>query len=354
MQAMMISERPALGGLSSAISMQELPTPVPKHGEVRVRVQASAINIDDQHLAEGSMFGGFPIAPRPSVKRPWIPGTDLVGVVDAIGPGVEGLAPGQPVFGMRPPSVSGPWAEFCVTRAEFVHPVPDGWSLPECAGLCLGGMVACSIVETLGEVSNRRIVVLGASGGIGTLLVPILAAEGAEVIAVCSAANRELVESLGARHVIDYTRQSYRDELENKKADAFVDLVGGLENERDGRAVTAREGKFITIVGPEKHVGERKLGVLGLVEMVAHILGMVLLSRLRGPRYYLVGPTRPNFASMQRLIVEKGIRPTVDRTVPFGEQAVRNAIAYVASHRARGKVVIRMSGDWESRDVTAT
>jgi len=342
MRALAIDSRPGVGQLADRLRMMDLPVPEPGRGQVRVRIEATAINVDDQHLAEGTMFGGFPVSPTPTPERPWVPGTDLVGTVDAVGPGVRGVEPGQRVYGMRPPKLAGPWAEQGITKASFVAPVPSGWSPAETASLCLGGMVVCSIVRALGAPQGKHCVVVGASGSIGTLLVPVLQRAGARVWGVCSSRNQELVASLGAERVIDYGQGPFGEQIATLgiEVDAVIDLLGGLTTERQGMAVTRRAGAFITIVGPHQHVGERKLGVGGLVAMLGHIGWAWARSRVSGPRYDLVGPLSPDFAAIDRWIVSQGIRPIVDHEVPFEEAPVREAIRYVASHRARGKVVI--------------
>jgi alcohol dehydrogenase len=347
MRAMAIDRRPAVGEFPRALRMRELPVPPARRGEVRLRVEASAVNVDDQHLAEGSMFGGFPIAPRATRERPWIPGADLAGTVDEVGRGVTGLEPGQRVYGLRMPwEAPGPWAEFGVVRATHVAPVPQGWSAPEAASLCVSGTVVCSILKLLGEPRGKRCLVVGASGSIGTLLVPALHRAGARVWGVCSARNQALVEGLGAERALDYREGPFGDQVvaAGVRFDAVVDLVGGLDVEAQARGVTAPEGAFVTAVGPERYVGERRLGARGLAAMLGHMAWSWGRSRVWGPRYRFAGPLGPDFAAIDRWIVAQGIRPTLDQVVPFDEGAVRDAVAYVSSHRARGKVVIAMPG----------
>jgi alcohol dehydrogenase len=346
MRAFAIDRRPSAGEFPSALQMRDLPVPDAGRGQVRVRVDASAVNVDDQHLAEGSMFGGLPIAPKPTPERPWVPGTDLAGTVDALGEGVAGLEIGRRVYGLRMPSWPGPWAEFGVVRASYLAPVPEGWSASQAAALCVGGTVVSSVLRALGPPRGMRILVVGASGSIGTLLVPALHRAGAHVWGVCSGRNRAMVESLGAEGVLDYAEGPFGEQAlaADVRFDAVADLVGGLDTEAQARAVTSPRGAFVTAVGPERYVGERKLGARGMAAMLGHIAGAWARSRFRGPRYRFAGPLGPDFAGINRWIVSQGVRPVVDRVVPFEEAAVREAVAHVASHRARGKVVIAVTG----------
>ncbi len=351
MKALAITERPTVGDLPNAIRMLELPIPEPSPGEVRIRVSATAVNVDDQHFAEGTMFGGFPVSPVPKPERPWVPGTDFAGIVDAVGSKVEGVTVGQAVFGIRPPKLAGPWAEFCITHASHVAPIPSGWSVTEAAALCLGGTVITSILKALGPLKGKTYVIVGASGSLGTLLVSVLSKAGAAVLGVCSERNRALVSGLGATAVFDYNAAPWRQQAveHGGEVDAVIDMVGGKDVESDARSLIRKGGVFVTVVGPEKHVGEKKLGVWGLTKMIAWIVRRLLASRFSGPRYVFAGPLAPDFMAINRWIVQQGLRPVIDRAVPFEQEPVRQALAYVATHRARGKVVIEMSPENNSR-----
>ena len=129
---------------------------------------------------------------------------------------------------------------------------------------------------------------------------------------------------------------------EGRCVDATVDLIGGLEAQREGLAVTRERGSFVTVVGPEQYVGERRLNPLQLTGMLGRIGWKLVGSRFVGPRYHFAGPLAPDFDAIMRSIVEADIRPVIDRVVEFAQEPVRAAIAYVASHRARGKVVIKI------------
>ena len=213
MRALAIDHRPEVGQLHNSLTMTEMASPEPRRGEVRIRVQATAINVDDQHFAEGTMFGGFPVAPKPSATRPWVPGTEFTGLGDQLGEGVTSLELGQPVYGMRPPKLAGPWAEYCVTKVNLVSPVPEGWPIDQAAALCLSGAVICSMLAPLGSLKDQHCLVVGASGSLGTVLVQVLSKSGARVWGVCSGVNRELVTGLGVQRVIDYKEGRFGEQL---------------------------------------------------------------------------------------------------------------------------------------------
>ena len=275
------------------------------------------------------MFGGFPVAPKPTPDAPWVPGTDLSGTIDALGPGVTGLEPGQRVYGLRPPKLAGPWAEYAVTRATHLAPIPEGWAIEQAGALCLAGMVIGSILDALDSPQGKLCLVVGASGSIGTMLVPALHHAGAHVWGVCSDRNRQLVERLGAEQVLDYLEAPFDDQVRHHQTelDAVIDLVGGKDIEARARSVTRGDGAFVTVVGPEKYVGERKLGTLGLTGMIGRIGWSWLRSRAKGPKYCLVGPLAPDFGAIERWLVSREIRPTIDRVVPFEQAAVREGLA---------------------------
>ncbi|MCA9707251.1 MAG: NAD(P)-dependent alcohol dehydrogenase [Myxococcales bacterium] len=348
MRALAVRRRPGVGELAGCLESIEVPIPEPGPKEVRVRVCACSINIDDQHLAERTMLGGLPIGPKPTEQRPYVPGADLAGVVEAVGGRVEGLAVGDAVFGIANPiRGKGAWAQYCCTQGRSLHRVPEGWSLVEAAACGLSSTVACAAIAGAGPIEGRTCVVVGASGGIGGLLTQILDAAGAEVVGVCSGRNAELVRALGARRVLDYTQGAFGDALvaDGTEVAYVFDFVGGRDVEAQARRILPRSGRFVTIVGPERFVGETRLGWTRIARMLGYTLWRMLASRTRGPRYVFAGPLAPPWAEIERLVLEPEIRPTIDREVTFEVDAVAEAIRYVASHRARGKVVIRVADE---------
>lgn len=345
MQALGVTSRPAVGSLATHLQWLELPVPTPKRHHVRVHVVGSSINIDDLHIVEGTMFGGIPLGPTPSTARPFVPGTDLAGVVDEVGPGVSHLKCGDRVYGMVPPQRGhGPWAQYCIADGRTLGVMPPDWTFAQAAGLGLAATVTCSLMAAAEPVAGRRCVVMGASGGIGSMVTAALHHAGATVVGVCSGRNRDAVLRCGASHVVDYTAGNVEQALlaAGGDYDVVVDCVGGRDVEAQARKVLRAAGAFLTICGPERYVGEKRLGWWRLTGMIAYIVRQTLFSRFSGPRYALVGPLAPDWAQVKRYLLDAGIKPQIDRVVPFERNAVAQAIAHVASHRAQGKVVLQV------------
>lgn len=346
MNTMSVRRLPPVGGFASTLEPLELPIPEPRPREVRVRVLASTINVDDQHIVERTMLGGLPLGPKPTAKRPYVPGSDVAGVVDALGTKVDGLAVGDEVFGLTNPlQGKGSWAEYCCAPSRSLHRKPASWSFTEAAACGLSSTVACTAIAAAEPIEGQTCVIVGASGGIGGLLTQILSAAGAEVLGVCSGRNADMVSALGARRVLDYTKGSFGDVLaaEPTTVARVFDCVGGRDTEAQAMKILPRNGRFLTLVGPERFVGETRLGWTKITKMLSYTLWRLLGSRVGGPRYVFVGPLAPPWEQIERLVLAPDIRPTIDREVAFERDAVAEAIEYVASHRARGKVVIRVA-----------
>jgi NADPH:quinone reductase-like Zn-dependent oxidoreductase len=345
MRAIVITHRPEIGGLSELIQLADVPMPEPKSREVLVKVQASSINIDDLHVAEGTFFGGLPIGPKPSSAKPVIPGTDLSGIVVRIGPKITRFQVGDKVFGIHPPTKrTGPWAEYCCTHEDYLIPRPGYLTPQEGAACAQAGLVASStIVQKDRLEENQKCLIVGASGGIGTLAIQMAKQRGAYVVAVCSEKNASLVKSLGADEVIDYTAISFVEALKNKtKLDLVVDLVGGKDIEMGAMKVLNKRGIFVTVVGPVQYIGDTYLGRIGLVKLFAYLGWRILSSLFIGPKYQLVGSSKAVFLPFQKFLDTNIIKPIIDRELALTEEEMRDAISYMATHRARGKVVINM------------
>ncbi len=290
------------------------------------------------------MFGGLPVSRKPSRDNPYIPGTDVAGIIDAVGPGVKSLSPGQEVYGIcNPMKGHGPWAEYCIANSNNIALKPEAWDFKEAAACAVAGGVAVSMVSAARPVVDKKCLVIGASGGIGTLCVQALKQENARVWGVCSQRNAEIVRQLGAERVIDYTKAPFPEQIQ-EQVDIVFDLVGGKETERDAFSVLAPTGTFVTVVGPNKYVGEQKIGVIRALSSFVYIGWRMLWTRIRtGPNYVFTGPTILDFSSINTLLVESGSKPIIDTEASLTQEDISTAIKRVVSHRAVGKVIIRMS-----------
>jgi NADPH:quinone reductase-like Zn-dependent oxidoreductase len=169
--------------------------------------------------------------------------------------------------------------------------------------------------------------------------VQILKAQGAFVTGVCSSRNIELVKSIGAEKVVDYTKGPFEEQLKEIKFDRVIDCIGGKDTEAQAIKVLKKNGKFVTLCGPDKYIGETRNGKWGLIKMFSYISLRAFISMIIRPRYIMAG-IGSSPAPIQNLILKNSIKPVIDRKLSLDENSVKDGISYVASHRARGKVVI--------------
>jgi NADPH:quinone reductase-like Zn-dependent oxidoreductase len=329
--------------------MSELPEPVPRPREVLIRVMASTINIDDIHMAEGTFYGGIPMGPAPALERPVIPGSDVAGVVMAVGSKVRSVRPGDAVFGVQNPfQRGGAWAELCAVDERWVTGKPENRPFEEAAASGIAGLVALSALKAARLKPGARVVIVGASGGIGSLAVQMAARTGAEVVGICGSKSKERALQLGCSEVIPYDGPPWDDVLlgsGRSRCDAVLDLVGGEDVERAGRRVLGRQGRFVTVVGPVRFIGDRPLGWFGILTVVGRVAIRMLRSFFRGPRYILTGPgmgAGKVLPEVARALGE-GMLPMIDEIVPFEEEAMRCALKRAVGHQNRGRIVIRLA-----------
>jgi NADPH:quinone reductase-like Zn-dependent oxidoreductase len=328
--------------------METIADPVPRRREVIVKVLASSINIDDIHVAEGTFYGGIPIGARPRPDRPVTPGSDIAGVAVGMGEGVRSIHIGQPVFGIQMPyRAGGAWAELCAVDERWLTTKPE--NLPFCTAAACGisGLVALSAIDALDLRAGMRLVILGATGGIGGMAVQLAARDGVEVIGVCGASHAERAYGLGCSRVIDYHGDRWDRTLMSTgegRMDRVLDVVGGRDNEEAGQRMLGKDGIFVTVVGPERFIGDRPLGWVDLLAVLSHVGYRIISSRIRGPRYVLTGPGPgggDKLAAVARA-ASAGVLPPIDSTAPFELEPVRQALRRAAAHQNNGRIVIRM------------
>ena len=328
-----------IGEFKTALTMLDLPVPEPAEQELLVQVKASSINIDDIHFAEGTFFGGL-YPSRASAEKPAVAGVDVAGTLVKVGPGVTDFKAGDDVLGFTMPgSGQGAWAEYCCLKSKLALLKPAGYSFAEAAACAIGGKTAASAVTCAQAVAGEHAVVVGASGGIGSIVVQILAKQGMHVTGVCSASNRELVRSLGAEQVVDYTKGPFDVQIGSLRLDAVIDCVGGRDVEARGMRILKKTGRFVTLCGPEKYIGEQRMGKTGIAAMLGYVLWRACITRIIGPRYIMAG-IGSSLEPLQNLVLSNTIKPPIDRRLPFSEAAVREGLAYIGTHRAKGKIII--------------
>lgn len=311
-------------GSPDVLALDDVPKPAMKDGDVLVRVHAASVNPLDWHLLRGKPYIVRPTAGWRKPKRN-IPGVDVAGVVEAVGRDVTLVKPGDEVFGEKTRACA---QYVCGPEKLFVHK-PENLTLEQAAAVPVGAITALQALRKHGNIqTGQKVLINGASGGVGTFAVQLARFFGAEVTGVCSTRNVELVRSLGADHVIDYTQENFTKGSE--RYDLIVDNVGN-HSPRAVRDVLTPAGTGV-VVGLDPSTGN-------WIGPIARILGARLLSRgNRKIGFMLTDIERGDLLYVKELIEAGKIRPVIDRTYPLSE--VPDAIRYLETMRARGKVVI--------------
>lgn len=311
-------------GASDVLHLEEIDVPAPGDGEVLVQVVAAGLDRGTWHLMTGT-----PYLVRAAIgwrgPRQRVPGRDVAGRVVAVGPGVERLRVGDDVLGI----VSGSFAEYAVGKEAKLIVRPSTIAPVDAAALSISGLTALQGLHDVGRIAaGQQVLVIGASGGVGTFAVQIAAAAGAEVTGVCSTAKVDLVRSLGAHHVIDRTKESFVDGT--RRYDLIFDL-GGRTPLRHLRRVLAPRGTLV-IGGGEG--GDRLTGGMGR-QLRAMLLSPFVRQRLT---MLLSKERRDGIERLVDLVVSGRLSPSVERTYPLDEAAV--AMHHLEAGEVRGKVVI--------------
>jgi NADPH:quinone reductase-like Zn-dependent oxidoreductase len=297
---------------------------------VLVRVHAAALNPLDWHSVRGEPYVMRLDAGLGAPKDPRV-GVDFAGVVDEVGPGVTRFRAGDAVFG----AANGALAEYVVVRADrAIAPLPPGVSFEQAAAVPVAAITALQALRDHGRVrAGQKVLVNGASGGVGTFAVQLAKTMDAEVTGVCSTRNVALVQSLGADHVVDYTREDFR--RAGVRYDAIVDNVGNHPL-LSLRAALTPDGTVV-VVGGEK--GDPWLGP------VTRLLGAVVLSPFVSQRFepFLAHLDGRDLEHLAGLMAEGRLRAAIDRRYPLEQVAA--ALEYLESGRARGKVVVTIADD---------
>ncbi len=308
-------------GPPDTLALEELPIPQPGPGEVRLDVRAASVFAGDWHVVRGAPFF---VRLATGLRRPRnpVPGIDVAGIVDAIGSGVTDLSVGDEVFGYAAGSLA---ESVCVPAGQLVA-LPGNCSLEEAATLPETGMTALQALRDHGRVqAGQRVLIIGASGGVGTFAVQIAKAFGAEVTGVCGPTNLELVRSIGADHVVDYTRTDVA--TEDDRYDVIVQLAGTASPRRLRRAL-APGGTLVLSSGQGRLSGlDRVITAILLNPFVRERLA-VFVTRENGA----------DLATLAGLVASGDVRPVIDRTYALAETA--DALRYLEAGHARGKVVI--------------
>jgi NADPH:quinone reductase-like Zn-dependent oxidoreductase len=310
------------GKPEAVLGLQEIAKPAVKDGEVLVRVHAASI-----HVGDWLVVTGVPYIARPAYGKPKgrVPGTDVAGTVEAVGNGVTGLRPGDEVFGW----CTGAFAEYASAPADHFVPKPANLTFQQAAAVGVSASTALQLLRDQGKIKpGQKVLINGASGGIGTFAVQIAKAFGAEVTGVCSTRNVEMVRSIGADHVIDYTREDFT--RNGHRFDFILDNVAN-HSLSDTRRVLTPSGKLQSNNGTS---GGRWFGTIGTVLKSATV--SMFDRRQLGPAIKFAN--RADLLVLKELIEAGKITPVIDATYALSDTG--KALAHVGEGHARGTVVI--------------
>jgi NADPH:quinone reductase-like Zn-dependent oxidoreductase len=310
-------------GTPDVLELRDVDQPVPMDDQVLVRVHASSVNPADWYRVLGPFF----VRPSSGLRRPKnaAVGTDLAGRVEVVGNDVTEFQPGDEVFG----TTLGAWAEYAPAREVRLVRKPTNVSFEEAAAVPVAALTALQGLRDQGKVeSGQKVLINGASGGVGTFAVQLAKWFGADVTAVCSTGNVELVRSLGADRVVDYTQEDFTQPGEHH--DLMLDIAGSRPFSEFRRVLTPQA----TVVAVGAPMSTRRLGPL------KHIIGTRLASLGRSQEVvnFVAEITKEDLGLLAELLAVGEVKSVVDRRYQLSD--VPEALRYLGTTHARGKVVI--------------
>ena len=305
-------------GGPEALELAEIDRPPLGDRDALVRVQAASIHFGDQMIMRGKPKLFRPIYGL-GKPRNRVPGLDIAGTVEAVGTGVTRFGPGEEVFG----TCTGALAEYAGTLEDKLERKPSNLTFEQAAAVPTSGLAALHGIRDAGKVQpGQKVLINGASGGVGTFAVQLAKALGAEVTGVCSTSNVELVRALGADHVIDYTQEDFTQG--GPRYDLILDNAGNHSLSELRRAL-APTGRLIP-----------NSGSAGLRSFITAFVSSLFLRQQGRP--YLSVPKLKDLTLLKELVEAGKVTPAIDRTYPLSDAA--DAFRHLGHGHARGKVVI--------------
>jgi NADPH:quinone reductase-like Zn-dependent oxidoreductase len=312
-------------GSADDLELRDIDKPELGDDEVLVHVHAAGVGRDVWHVMTGLPYpirlAGYGLR---APKNPVI-GSDMAGVVEAVGKNVTRFQPGDEVFGIG----KGSYAEYVCAREDKLAPKPENLTFEQAAAVAISGLTALQGLSDHGRVEpGQEVLIIGASGGVGTYAVQIAKAFGARVTGVCSTTKVDMVRSIGADHVIDYTRDDFAEG--EQRYDLILDIGGNSTLARLQRTLTPRG--TLVIVGGEtsgRWLGgtDRQIRAMMLSPFVGQKLGI-----------FVCAENHEDLMVLKELIESGKLTPVIDRSYPLAE--VPEAIRYLEEGHAQGKVVI--------------
>ena len=310
---------------SPEVELREVDKPVPTEDEVLVRVRAASLNMADWYGVMGRPYVG---RTQMGLRKPKTNrlGVDYAGVVEAVGENVTEFRPGDEVFGGR----DGAYAEYiCAREDRAIVPKPANVTFEEAAAVPVAALTALQGLRDKGQLQpGQKVLVNGASGGVGTFAIQIAKALGAEVTAVCSTPNVDIARSLGADQVIDYKHEDFT--RREERYDLLLDIAGSRSWSECKRVLT-RQATFVIVGGPKSN---RLLGPLG--HLVKVRLAAVWSSRK--VVFFIAKFNKPDMLVLQELLESGKVTSVIDRRYELSE--IADAFRYLGEGHAHGKVVI--------------
>ena len=317
-------------GSPDVLQIRDIRKPVPNDDEILVKVHAAAVNPLDWHFIRGTPFIGR--LGLMGLRKPKVPrlGVDYAGTVEAVGKNVRLFKPGDEVFGGK----TGAFAEYLCTRADRAVTVkPANVTFQQAASVPIAGVTALQGLRDKGHVQpGQKVLINGASGGVGTFAVQLAKLFGGEVTGVCSTRNLELVRSLGAERVIDYTKEDFTKGKE--RYDVILDNVGNQPLSGFRRALNSK-GILVMIGGGGPNDG-------GLIGPMGRPVKALLMSPFTSQKMgmFMAELTKGDLTALGDLMQTGKVTPVIDRIYPLRE--IPDAIRYLEEGHARGKVVINV------------
>jgi NADPH:quinone reductase-like Zn-dependent oxidoreductase len=308
-------------GYGSADVMQpaEVAKPVPKDGEVLVRVRAASLAAGDYFGMRGKPWPIVFYIGFPKPKKDFVVGMDVAGVVEAVGTSVTRFKPGDEVYGQ----CRGACAEYAVAKEGDIAPKPSSLTFEQAAAMPVSACTALQNLRDQGKLRpGQHVLINGASGGVGPFAVQIAKALGAEVTGVCSTGNVEMVRSIGADHVIDYTQEDFT--KGGPRYDLILDNVASHSLSETRRALKP-DGVLLPSSG---HAGMGWIIGAGVQSLFIKQIGKPFVSITNAE----------TLEALNELVEAGALKPFIDRTYPLSQTA--EAFAYLDQGHARGKVVI--------------
>ena len=312
------------GSPDVVVQFEDVEKPVPKDNEVLLKVRAASVNPLDAGLMKGKphsfriLFG----LRKPRLTRP---GVDVAGQVEAVGTSVMQFTPGDEVFGM----CKGAFAEYVCAPESGLAIKPENLTFEQAASAPVAALTALQGLRDKGHIQpGQKVLINGAAGGVGTLAVQIAKSFGADVTGVCSTRNLEMVRSIGADQVIDYTQQDFT--ASGKRYDLIFDCFLNHSLSACRRTLNPK-GIYLMVGGPPKR---------WTVGILAPVIKAFVLSPFVSQRFivYVARSNREDLAMMSKLMASGKVKPVIDKVYKLSE--VPEAIRYLEQRHARGKVII--------------